>query len=220
MRSLSHPLQAGSQAERLLVLLPGAEVTLEDFTHYGFIDAVRQRGFAVDIQCAGISYEHVMARTVVDTLHAEVILPARAAGYREIWLAGISLGAFNSLLYASAHADQLAGLCLLAPYPGTGDILAEVRTAGGPQAWLDSPESLQGDERVFWRWLAACQRDGHWPCSIHALTGTEDRFLRGQRMLMELLPATCRTELPGAHDWPAWQSQWTHWLDHGPWSRA
>ncbi|MDO6387576.1 MULTISPECIES: alpha/beta hydrolase [unclassified Uliginosibacterium] len=218
MRLLTDSHPGGS--ERLLILLPGAEIALEDFARQGFIAAVRERGYAFDIQCAALDYTHVMARTVESTLHTEVIQPAQAAGYRQIWLAGISLGAFNSLLYASQHAAELAGLCLLSPYPGTGDILGEIRSAGGPQSWLETPEAQQGDERVFWRWLAECQRSEHWPCPIHAITGTEDRFIRGQRLLMDTLPATCRTELPGAHDWPAWQAQWAHWLDHGPWSRA
>lgn len=217
LRRLADPQPGGS--ERLLVLLPGAEIALEDFFHQGFISAVRARGHACDILCAGLDYTHVMARTVETALHEEVILPARAH-YREIWLAGISLGAFNGLLYASRHADMLAGLCLLSPYPGTADIIKEIRAAGGPQAWLDTPEAQQGDERVFWRWLAERQRRNDWPCPVHALSGSEDRFIRSQRLLMETLPADCRTELPGKHDWPAWQAQWAHWLDHGPWSRA
>jgi pimeloyl-ACP methyl ester carboxylesterase len=208
MHSLIHLQHPGQRSDALLVLLPGAEMQPEDFATQGFIAAVRARGLLVDIQCPALNYTHVMARTVESTLHEYVITPARAAGYAQIHLAGISLGAFNALLYASAHADEIASLCLLAPYPGTGDILAEIRRAGGPQAWLATPEAQQGDERVFWRWLAECQRSGHWPCPIHAFTGTEDRFLRGQRMLMECLPTGCAHELPGAHDWPAWQAQW------------
>ncbi|WP_223871605.1 alpha/beta hydrolase [Candidatus Dactylopiibacterium carminicum] len=154
---------AGSPAGRLLILLPPAQARPQDYVDQGFIAAVRQRGIATDVWLPGIDQTHVMARTVVDTLAAEVLVPAQAAGYREIWLAGISLGAFNGLLCASAHAAQLAGLCLLAPYPGTGDILKEIHTAGGPQAWAQTPAAQLGDERVFWRWLGSSSKQNS-PC--------------------------------------------------------
>ena len=54
----------------------------------------------------------------------------------------------NALLYASTHAAELAGLHLLAPYPGTGDIVAEIRAAGGPQAWYATPAAQQGDDEL------------------------------------------------------------------------
>lgn len=213
MRSLRDTLP--EQPDTLLVLLPGAEMALEDFQHYGFIAAVRTHGIAADILAADVNYTHVMARTVASTLHAEVIQPARAAGYRHIWLAGISLGGLNALLYAAAHAAELAGIHLIAPYPGTGDIVAEIRAAGGPQTWFDTPESQHGDERVAWRWLVE-QSHSATALPLSFGCGSEDRFVRNQRLLASLLPAANIHFLPGAHDWPAWQGLWAHWLEHCP----
>ncbi|PAS97617.1 MAG: alpha/beta hydrolase [Candidatus Dactylopiibacterium carminicum] len=205
---------AGSPAGRLLILLPPAQARPQDYVDQGFIAAVRQRGIATDVWLPGIDQTHVMARTVVDTLAAEVLVPAQAAGYREIWLAGISLGAFNGLLCASAHAAQLAGLCLLAPYPGTGDILKEIHTAGGPQAWAQTPAAQLGDERVFWRWLVEQQAKLTLP--VWFACGAEDRFARNQRLLASLLPPERVRWQPGRHDWDCWRTLWGHWLDHWP----
>ncbi len=200
---------------RLLILLPPAQAVPKDYVDQGFIAAVRQRGIATDIWLPAIDQRHVMARSVVSALEHEVFAPAQAAGYREIWLAGISLGAFNSLLYASAHADQLAGLCLLAPYPGTNDILREIRAHGGPQAWAQTPAAQQGDERVFWRWLVAQQTAPGLP--IWFACGSEDRFARNQQLLASLLPPERVSWQPGQHDWDCWRALWAAWLEHCKW---
>lgn len=203
---------------RLLVLLPPAQTTPQDYLDQGFVAEVRQRGLAADILIPALDHGHVMAGTVVDMLDAHVLAPARAAGYREIWLAGISLGAFNALLCAAARETELAGLCLMAPYPGTGDILAEIRAAGGPQAWATTPAAQGGDERVFWRWLAQRQHRDSVPVWFGC--GSEDRFIRNQLLLAQLLPAADTHLQAGGHDWPTWQKLWRHWLDHGPLART
>jgi len=213
MRTLTDRL--AQRPDTLLVLLPGAHTELEDFGRHGFIDAVRARGMQTDILMADLNYTHVMAQTVAATLHDQVIEPAQQAGYHHIWLAGISLGGLNALLYAAEHAASLAGIHLLAPYPGTADIVAEIRAAGGPQAWAQTPTADLGDERVVWRWLLA-QQTADSPLPVSFGCGAEDRFIRNQRLLAELLPAERVSYLPGGHDWPAWQALWADWLARGP----
>jgi pimeloyl-ACP methyl ester carboxylesterase len=148
-----------------------------------------------------------------------VIGPAVAAGYRQIWLAGISLGAFNALHYAAAHSDQLAGIHLIAPYPGTGDILAEISRTGGPHAWAQTEPTEQNDERTWWRWLCLQSSTRQWPTPVYLSTGNADRFLRGQLMLAELIPETHVHFAPGGHDWSTWKALWLTWLDNGPLSQ-
>jgi pimeloyl-ACP methyl ester carboxylesterase len=207
------------QPSTLLVMLPGAQMALGDFWQQGFVAAVRSRGIAVDILAADINYVHVMAQTVVSTLHDEVIVPACLKGYRSIWLAGISLGGLNALLYAADHADRLAGIHLIAPYPGTGDICAEIRAAGGPRVWAKTAAANLGDERTAWRWLAdQAATARRLPVSFGC--GSEDRFVRNQRMFSELLPADAAYWSPGAHDWACWQHLWSSWLDDCPLPRT
>jgi pimeloyl-ACP methyl ester carboxylesterase len=210
----THPGDA--PARRLLVLLPPAESSLEDFYAQGFVKAIRQRGIAADVLLAGANYQHVMDQTVAYALAAQVLGPQRAGHYREIWVAGISLGAFSALHFAAVHGKALAGLHLMAPYPGTRDILREITVAGGLLPWADSAQCTDVDERLWWRWLARQALAGSWQLPIYLSTGTQDRFLPGQRLLGDVLPAQQVRYTEGAHDWSAWKPMWDHWLDHGP----
>ncbi len=65
----------------------------------------------------------------------DVVLPARAAGYDTIWLAGTSLGGIGALLYLRDHPDDLAGVLALAPYLGEEGVIREIERAGGPASW-------------------------------------------------------------------------------------
>jgi pimeloyl-ACP methyl ester carboxylesterase len=216
MQIVADACSGAGPAERLLVLLPPAEARPADFVEQGFVAAVRRRRIPIDLVAAGLTYEHVIGNTVVAALHENVVRPAQAASYREIWLAGISLGAFNALHYAAEHAGDLAGIFLIAPYPGTGDILAEIARAGGTGAWSVSPQAELGDERRWWRWLCREAADGRWTTPVYFGTGHGDRFLRGQKMLAELLPRDRVRYVAGEHAWPVWLTLWEGWLDDGP----
>jgi hypothetical protein len=216
MRVLTDLFDNASRMKSLLVLLPPAQARIEDFYTQGFIDAIRRRRIKIDIMLAEITYQHVMDKTVVSTLHEQVVQPAQNQGYKKIWLAGISLGAFNALYYASEHAAHLAGIHLISPYPGTGDILNEIIGVGGPSEWAQATPVNQKDERAWWHWLCQEAVAGHWDTQVYLSTGSQDRFLRGQRMLADLLPKENVSILPGSHTWTTWQTLWHDWLDHGP----
>ena len=216
MRLLTELHTANRRSQTLLVMLPPSLSTLEDFYQQGFVDAVRQRSIAADLLLADINAQHVLDRTVVETLHTAVVEPALSDGYRSIWFAGISMGAFCALHYAAQHARHVAGLCLLAPYPGTGDVLAEIRAAGGAALWADNPNSTQQDERIWWHWLSRQSALGEAATPVYFGTGLSDRFLRGQRVLADLLPQERIHMVEGRHDWPTWRTLWDDWLDRGP----
>lgn len=200
------------QPETLLVLLPGAFVKPDDFRQYGFVQAVRARRIAADILSVDLDYSHVMARSVVSVLHDEVVEPATRQGYRAIWLVGISLGGLNALMFAARHSRLLAGVHLLSPYPGTRDILQEIRTAGGPLAWRETALADGGDEREAWKWLVDQVHGGH-SLPVTFGCGSEDRFIDTQRMFAQVLPPQRVAFVPGEHDWPTWQRLWAGWLD-------
>ncbi len=216
MHILTDAFDGSNGTDTLLVLLPPAEARVIDFYTHGFVADVRQAGIPVDLVLAEVTTQHVMAKTVVSALREYVVRPAQVSGYREIWFAGISLGAFSALHYAAEHASHLAGIHLMAPYPGTGDILAEITDAGGPAAWARTRLSEQGDERVWWRWLCREAMAGQWQTPVFLSTGSEDRFLNGQRMLADLLPSERVRYVSGTHAWPIWKRLWQSWLDTGP----
>ena len=215
MRQRTELHAADQRCETLVVLLPPSLSSVDDFYDQGFVEAVHQRRLPVDLLLADTTGQHVIDQTVVTALHTEVILPAHTMGYRTIWMAGISLGAFSALHYAAHHADQLAGLCLLAPYPGTGDVLAEIHAAGGAASWCQQQPSNE-DERAWWQWLGRESLKTERTIPVYLGTGNADRFLRGQRLLSDLLPKDHTRMLPGRHEWPTWKALWDDWLDFGP----
>ena len=215
MRTRTDLYAATQRSETLVVLLPPALSSIDDFDEQGFVSAVRQRHLPVDLLLADVTAQHVLDNNMVSSLDTEVLQPARANGYRSIWLAGISIGAFNALYYAASHADQLAGLYLMAPYTGTADVLTEIRAAGGAARWCQQQTSVQ-DERTWWQWLGQQSLTAHGSTPVYFATGDTDRFLSGQRLLADLLPSERVRLLPGNHQWPTWKTLWEDWLDHGP----
>jgi pimeloyl-ACP methyl ester carboxylesterase len=215
MRTRTELHTVGQRSDTLLVLLPPALATIDDFEKQGFVQALRQRRLPVDLRLVDVTAQHVIDETLVDAIHSQVLQPAQVDGYRFVWLVGISMGAFSALHYAAHHAEQVTGLFLIAPYPGTADVLAEIRGAGGALAWFQNPGSLL-HERQWWHWLGQQSLKGQWPTPVYFGTGSDDRFLSGQQLLAEVLPPDRVRVLPGKHQWSTWLALWAQWLDHGP----
>lgn len=216
MRSISELRCPGRQAANLLLLLPPAMASLEELQSQGFVAAVRRRALDVDVLLLDVAYQQTMAGTVAASLQRQ--LSETASGYEHIWLAGISLGAFNALHYAAEHAACLSGLALIAPYPGTADVLREIHQAGGPRAWATHCADSRADERAWWHWLAAQDQadPGAHALPLYLGLSQQDRFIRGQEMMAALLPHGSVHRVAGPHSWPAWLQLWEYWLDHGP----
>lgn len=209
--------------QRLLVLIPPAWASAEDYSRQGFILAVKNRGIAARIQTLDIGPAEVMAGQASACVHQLAIQPALAAGADEIWLVGISLGASIALGYAAQQHKDLAaplslGLCLLAPYPGPGDVLADLRAAGDMRSWLAlNPDARQfSDERLWWHWLIRAMLTNTWPVKMYFAAGRHDRFSAGQALLASLLPPSQVRWSEGDHAWPTWRKLWADWLDYGP----
>jgi len=219
LRVLTERCCTSDSSDTLLVLLPPALASVDDYYVQGFVKAWRERAVPVDLQLADLSGQQVLNKTAVADLHVQVVEPALAQGYRSIWFAGISLGAYSALLYAAAHApslqQRLAGLYLMSPYPGTNDILAEIRAAGSLAAWSQLHPSRE-DERAWWHWLRASGKARGPGPAVYFGAGRADRFYRGQSLIAEALAPACVQWVEGGHDWPTWKSLWDTWLECGP----
>lgn len=218
MRTISDlaPRPASHPADTLAVLLPGAYDTPEDFLREGFVTALRERQLPIDLQLVDAHLGYYGERSVIERLRQEVVLPARQAGYRRIWLVGISLGGFGALAYAMDHGNEVDGLFLLAPYLGTRGIQKEIAASGGLLRWQPGPAATDEDERRLWLWLAQrASSNSEVPPPIWQGYGCEDRFAPAHRLLATALPATHTQELPGGHDWTAWRALWEAFLDRG-----
>jgi pimeloyl-ACP methyl ester carboxylesterase len=229
MRTHTELHTPGQRAQTLLIWLPPAEATLESCLDNGIVSELRARDLPVDVWLIAPEYTEVLTWTLSDIVQEHIIAPALAAGYTRIWFAGISLGAFNALHYAASHGDTLdalQGLMLIAPYPGTRDVLRELGAAPDLLTWGHSAQAQGDNERRWWRWLIrdAPSLDSAIPHKsalvirrfpIHFATGLSDRFIDGQRLLASVLDPAHVDFSEGAHDWPTWRTLWQRWLDQG-----
>lgn len=204
------------RADALLLMLPGAYSSPEDFQRQGLVAAVAARGLRVDLCLADAHVGYFQERTVFERLRADVFAPARAAGYRRVDVLGISLGGFCALGHAVRHPGEIDRIVLLAPYLGGRIALAEIEAAGGPRAWqARTPRPAPGSdlEREVWHWLADPRRPASPPLWLGF--GQGDRFGDAHERLRALLPEGRSLDIPGGHDWPVWRVLWQQALARG-----
>ena len=205
-----------SRERTVLVLLPGAYMTAQDFVTHGLIDAVRRRSWPVDVIAVETGMDSYLENNIVDRLHDEVISPARAAGAQRIWLGGISLGAMGALLYAQRHREAVAGLLLLSPFIGSRGIVAEIDQAGGIRNWRPETAGELPVEHRLLKWLKPYKTgDPRWP-AIHLAFGRDDRFAAAHRILAEILPTNNVLIGDGGHDWATWEKLWERLMQTAP----
>lgn len=202
---LRHP--AERQASVLMVLLPGAYMTPANFIEAGFADVPAVATGRLDLAIPALDLASVTAGTALATVHRQVMEPARQAGYRQVWLGGISLGGFLALAYAADALGPLDGLCLLAPYPGSRLTQGAIARAGGLAAWQATPAQLDDPEFRVWRWL----RQPPAALPIHCGYGRDDRFADGMAAIAAALPRAAEV-VPGGHEWAVWRALWERFL--------
>src|SRR6266404_20384 len=135
MRSLVRNAESGARAPTCIVCLPGAYHAAADLSAAGFDSRVRERALPIDVAFVDVELGYLGDRRPLERLKHEIVLPARAMGYRSIWMAGISLGGFIALDYAVSNPGDLDGLCLLAPYLGNRMLTRELAAPPGLAAW-------------------------------------------------------------------------------------
>ena len=214
MLQLSDLSGCAPSASVLVVMLPGAYSKPQEFIEEGFVTALRQRGLAVDVKMVDAHLGYFTDRTVLQRLRDDVVLPARVAGYRQVWLVGISLGGMAALGYAARYRDDIDGVLAIAPYPGTQALQREIVAAGGPRAWrLSGGAPLADLEREVWWWLAGDDAARRLP--VYLGHGRGDRFATGLELMSGTVPAGNASTVPGGHDWPPWRALWNGWLERG-----
>ena len=199
----------------LLVMLPGATHVPEDLIQHGFVQALRGRRLPVDAMLVDAHADYYLERSIGARLAKDVMLPARDAHYRQIWLMGISLGGMGALICARDHPAEIDGLILLAPYLANRGTIAELVRRGGLDAWQSGVINPEDDEQTLLAWLKMhCSGPPALP-AIHLGYGTADRFAAASEMLAQRLPSECVAATQGGHDWKTWAHLWEHFLDQG-----
>jgi pimeloyl-ACP methyl ester carboxylesterase len=212
----------------LLVLLPGIRDTPRDLLREGFVRQVRERGWPVDVVLPDLHLGHHLAGTFSQRLQRDILEPARARGYRAVWLAGISLGGFGALTHARRHPASVDGLIVVAPFLAPEHAWARVDRAGGLAAWsvadpmahdvVDGDDS--GDGRDAWArrlltWLGgyADPQQAALRPPLYVACGRDDAFAPRVAALSRLLPPGHVVDVEGAHAWAPWRQAWGLLLD-------
>ncbi len=222
LRSTSAPMyvqtdasQCTVKADTLIVMLPGVYSYPEEFVREGFVKAVQDARLAVDVVRVDAHLGYYEKNAFVERLRADVIVPARANGYRAIWIFGISLGGFGGLIYAQEHPDEIAGVVALAPYLGNPALADSIAEAGGLMRW-NAPPAGAADERskreaALWTSLkshGSAAATNHPPPQLWLGYGKADRFAQSNSLLGAVLPPGRVFTTEGAHDWAPWLRLW------------
>lgn len=199
----------GARPRIALGLISGSYSVAEDFVREGFPQALERRGIAAWVAMAEVRAAYFSDGSVVQRIREAVVEPARAAGLRRVWLAGISLGALACLAHAARHASEVERMALFSPYPGTREVLREIEAAGGLERWREG-EAEPNAERDAWRWL---RDEGPKAMRVECWFGSQDRFAEGQRRIASRLPPAAVHEVAGGHEWRDWRAMWSDFLE-------
>ncbi len=200
---------AAEPRKPLVVMLPGMGDRMEDFAEAGFIESESSRDF--DVVAVDAHFGYYRERNLIPRLHEDIIAPARDAGYRQIWLLGISMGGFGSLLYASQYPEEIAGVILLSPFLGNPELIREIEDAGGLRSWqndaTDLEEEIDQAQLDLWNWLKGQTASVNGTPVILGY-GRGERMARAYGPLLEVLEP-CRVYVrKGRHRWSTWRPLW------------
>lgn len=209
-------VHAPQPATRVVVMLPGRGDDMASMQRRGVAQLIQREWPDADVVLTGLTMPYYLAGTAARRLHNEVMAPLAQRGYRQVWMAGISLGGMGTLLYDQAYPDEVHGMLLLSPYLGDRAIHQEIRDAGGLAAWQPGPAQPIGPntfQRELWRYLQQwSQRPGR-TRTVWLAYGDSERFRKAIALMSPQLPASHVLQLPGHHDWKLWHTALPALLD-------
>ncbi len=211
-RSPTRPVPAlfashGAPSTCLVVFLPGLLDSPDSFLDHDMIRELRASGAPCDAVMVDLHYRYFFGGTAGDVLYEDVVYPAMARGYDEIWLVGTSLGAMGAVLFARDHGASITGMILLSPFLGIEPTRSEVVDAG-LRDWHPGHLPAAIDDASFTRFVWATLRGyvddpGEMPPLWvgYAIGETQEPVAR---TLAAVLPDDRVATVEGRHDWAAW----------------
>jgi pimeloyl-ACP methyl ester carboxylesterase len=200
----------------LVVMLHGRGGSMHDFRDAGFIDTLDAFGIEAEVVTVGAHFGYYAKRTLLTRLQEDIIAPARERGLTRIWLVGVSMGGFGSLMYSSQHPDEISGVVLFSPYLGDEELIEEIESAGGLEAWSPGGEvSLEEDyQRALWSWLKRnlASSDG---IPLYLGFGAAEKFVASNTVLAEAMPSGTVLVGEGGHTWTTWSPLWKEFVNAG-----
>jgi pimeloyl-ACP methyl ester carboxylesterase len=202
----------GASSRNLIVFLPGIGDLAEDFERSGFIAALRRHGITADAVAIDAHYGYYASRAIHTRIAEDILASAHEAGYERVWLAGISLGGFGASSFAALQSSRVAGLLLLAPYLGSGELVNEIAAAGSVAQWEPGYIHQEDYPRVLWAWLKENHAEQQSRLPIYLGYGKSDMFAKANALLASVLPGTHVYSLAGGHEWQTWKKLWDRML--------
>lgn len=206
MKTFSYPSNIGTDKNnnqrRLMVVLPGIGDSVEKFDQHGVVAAIQHKNPDMDVMAVDAHFKYYQARTIVDRLRADIIKPALDAGYTEIYLGGISLGGFGSLLYLKQYPDDITKVFLMAPYLGEKEDYQYLLA--------DNSEIDAAAENSLWPWFM--QLSSETKNKIHLAYGAQDKFAQPNGLFAKNLSSTKVVTQDGKHNWKTWKRLWPELL--------
>ncbi len=196
----------------LIVCLPGRWDRALQYETEQLVQAVRDAGIWADMVAVEAHYGYYAKRTVVTRLREDVIAPALAQGYTQIWLVGVSMGGLGALLYVRDYPNDITGVVALAPFLGDTDVINEIRAAGGVQQWQPTAITPGDYQRQLWQWLKMHLARPEAGAGLYLGYGQQDRLAPAHQLLATSLPATRVFTNLGGHDWQTWRQLWQAFL--------
>lgn len=214
LKTERYSFSAGT-ADTLIVLLPGIYDGNQAFAREAFMSTAWEHGIRADFVAADTDVGYFMADTVVERLRQDVFLPARAKGYRNIWLVGVSLGGLGALAYVRRHPEDVHGVLLLSPYLGGPRTIGPIERAGSLAAWQPQEECAEKDFCSVWLWLQQYtgQAGVQGEPEMFLGYGSEDRFPAAHQLLAQALGSGRSMVVSGAHNWDTWRALWQRYLE-------
>ncbi len=213
-------------ARCLAVLLPGRFDAPEQLLHEGVARDLQASGAPCDAVFVDLHYRYYGETDVGDALYEDILAPARARGYDELWLVGVSLGGLGALQVASEHPDAVDGIVLIAPYLGDERAIEPIAEAGGLARWEPPPE-VAAQPRAsdtytpkLWAWLRGYAVDPAARPPLYVGWGERDPLAATDRLLGDALEPSHVLVAPGEHDWASWAPIWRELFRRAPIGRA
>jgi pimeloyl-ACP methyl ester carboxylesterase len=205
-----------TEQRTLLVFLPGRGDTVNSYVKEGFMETLHRLGIEADAIGVEAHLGYYRDRTLLQRLKEDVIAKAKADGYGDIWLVGISMGGLGAVLYDTTYPGDVAGVLLLAPYLGDGTLLNEISAAGGLAAWQPAVGGDDSQDREIWQKLKMYSSGVTTAGRVFLGFGNNDRFAPTNRFFAGALPPNQVITAPGGHDWPVWKVLWPRLLELSP----
>jgi pimeloyl-ACP methyl ester carboxylesterase len=199
---------AAGPHERLVIVLPGRGDDLAMLEKSAIASGLQRAVPGTDVLLVEATLPYYMEGRLVARLHDEVITPARRRGYREIWLAGASMGGMGALMYEHDHPGAVTGLLLMAPFMGPSSLQKEIHAAGGIDAWDPGPApptlTRENVAREQWRLVKSWRDKPERARDVWLICGDKDRLRGAADLIATVLPPDHSLRPAGAHRWTVW----------------